>query len=199
MRDLDNRILEKLLLDHNGILKTSDVLEAGITKSRFYQFVKEAGLEKAAHGIYIIAENLQDEMYLLQAQFPKAIYSHETALYLHELAEREPEPLTVTVSASYNSRGLTQKGIKVYYAKSEWYRLGITEMDSFGGNRIKVYDLERTICDIVRRYDDMDIAAFNYAVREYVKRKDKDFTRLSRYAAELRLERRIREKMGVLF
>lgn len=186
-------------MDNNGILKTADALAAGVTKSRFYQFVKQAGLEKAAHGIYIAADSLADEMYLLQAQFPKAIYSHEAALYLHELAEREPTPLTVTVTASYNSGGLTKKGVKVYYAKNEWYGLGITEMASFGGNMIKVYDLERTICDIVRRYDDMDIAVFNYAVKEYVKRKDKDYTRLSRYAVALHLERKIREKMGVLF
>ena len=118
---------------------------------------------------------------------------------MHELVEREPEPLTVTVTASYNSGGLTKKGVKVYYTKSEWYGLGITEMTSFGGNTIKVYDLERTICDIVRRYDDMDIAVFNYAVKEYVKRTDKDYTRLSQYAAALHLERKIREKMGVLF
>lgn len=196
---LNDSILEKLLLDNNGILKTSDALAAGITKSRFYQFVKETGLEKVAHGIYIIADNLTDEMYLLQAQFSKAIYSHEAALYLHELAEHEPTPLTVTVTASYNSGGLTKKGVKVYYTKSEWYELGITEMTSFGGNKIRVYDLERTICDIVRRCDDMDIAVFNYAVKEYVRRKDKDYSRLSRYASALHLERKIREKMGVLF
>lgn len=180
-------------------MKTSDALAAGITKSSFYQFVRENGLEKASHGIYIVADNLADEMYLLQAQFPKAIYSHEAALYLHGLTECEPVPLTVTVTASYNSGGLTKKGVKVYYTKNEWYGLGITEMTSFGGNTIKVYDLERTICDIVRRYADMDIAVFNYAVKEYVKRKNKDYARLSRYAAALHLERKIREKMGVLF
>lgn len=192
-------ILEGMLYKNNGILKTADTVAAGISKNHFYKFIKAAGLKKAAHGIYITEDALTDEMYLLQAQFPKAIYSHESALYLHELAEREPVPLSVTVSASYNSSGLTKKGVKVYYAKKEWYDLGITEIQSFGGNTVKVYDLERTICDIVRRYDDMDVAVFNYAVREYVKRRERDYTKLSRYAAALHIERRIRERMGVLF
>ena len=191
--------IEKILLEKRGILKTADVVAAGITKEYFYQFVKSARLQKAAHGIYITADTLIDEMYLLQAQFPKAVYSHEAALYLHELAEREPVPLTVTVASNYNSGGLIKKGVQVYYAKSEWYELGITRVPSFGGHPVLVYDLERTICDIVRRYDDMDVAAFNYAVKEYVKRKDKDYARLSRYAAALCIERKIREKMGVLF
>lgn len=197
--NLNEKRLENLLLENNGILKTADAVAAGISKDYFYQFVKDAGLEKAAHGIYITMDTLTDEMYLLQAQFPKAVYSHEAALYLHDLTEREPTPLTVTVSASYNSSGLQKKGVKVHYIKKEWYALGITQISSLGGHTVKVYDLERTICDIVRRCDDMDIAVFNYAVKEYVKRKDKNFARLSRYATAMHIERKIREKMGVLF
>lgn len=191
--------LTKMLMDNNGILKTSDALAAGITKDALYRFIKDAALEKIAHGIYADPDELTDEMYLLQAQFPKAIFSHETALYLHDLSEREPVPLTVTVAANYNSAGLTKKGIKVYYTKKEWYDIGIVKMQSFGGHMIQVYDLERTICDMVRRYEGMDIAAFNYAAREYVRRKDKDYTKLSRYARELHIEQKIRERMGVLF
>lgn len=196
---MNKQKLEMLLVENNGILKTADAVAAGISKDAFYQFVKKAGLEKAAHGIYITQDGLTDEMYLLQAQFPKAVYSHEAALYLHELAEREPVPLTVTVCASYNSGGLLKKGVKVYYTKKDWYELGVTQMTSLGGHRVKVYDLERTICDIVRRSDNMDIAVFNYAVKEYVKRRDKDYARLSLYAAAMSIERKVREKMGVLF
>lgn len=188
-----------LLTEGNGILRTADVVAAGISKEAFYRFVKSEGLEKAAHGIYIAPDSLADEMYLLQAQFPRAVYSHEAALYLHDLAEREPTPFTVTVSASYNSSGLLKKGVKVYYAKRGWHELGVTQMKSPGGHSVKVYDLERTICDIVRRSNDMDIAVFNYAVKEYVRRRDKDYARLSRYAAAMNVERKIREKMGVLF
>ncbi|HJA91995.1 MAG TPA: hypothetical protein H9717_02560 [Candidatus Eisenbergiella merdipullorum] len=47
-------------------------------------------MEKAAHGIYVSADTLADEMYLVQAQFPKAIYPHDAALYLHDLSESEP-------------------------------------------------------------------------------------------------------------
>ncbi len=196
---MSNSIFESLLVENNGILKTADALAAGISKDAFYQFVKNAGLEKAAHGIYISPDNLIDEMYLLQAQFPKAIYSHDAALYLHDLAEREPVPFTVTVSSDYNSSGLLKKGVKVYYIKKEWYELGLTQTASPGGHNVNVYDLERTICDIVRRSDHMDIAVFNYAVKEYVRRRDKNYAKLSHYAAVMNLERKLRQRMGVLF
>lgn len=199
MIKLHGHILETLLTSNNGVLKTSDAVAAGISKDTLYRFIKTQGLEKAAHGIYISPNILPDEMYLVQTQFPKAIYSYDAALYLHDLAEYEPVPLTVTVPASYNSSNLLEKGIKVYYAKKEWYALGVMQIPSLGGHMIKVYDLEHTICDIVRRSNDMDIAVFNYAVTSYVKRKDKDYAKLSHYAAILNIERKIKEKMGVLF
>ena len=187
--------LDDLLHERNGILRTSDALARGITKSQFYEYVNSAKLEKAAHGIYVSADMLTDELYLLQAQFPRAVFSHEAALYLHDLSEYEPIPLTVTVPASYNSTGLTRKGVKVYYVKPEWYTLGLIEIPSFGGHLVHAYDLERTICDVIRRSEMMDVSAFNYAVREYTKRRDKNYAKLIRYAAALRVEKKLREKM----
>ena len=64
---------------------------------------------------------------------------------------------------------------------------------------VHAYDLERTICDVIRRSETMDVSAFNYAVREYTKRRDKNYAKLIRYAAALRVEKKLREKMGVLF
>ena len=180
-------------------MKTADVVTAGISKETFYKYVKSVGLEKAAHGIYLSPSAWADEMYLLQAQIPKAIYSHETALYLHDLAEMEPMPLTVTVPAKYNSLTLAEKGVKIVYVKKEWHTLGVCQMPSPSGHLIPVYNMERTICDIIRKRSDMDISAFNYALVEFMKRKDKNLNRLMEYAKAMRLEKKIRETMGVLF
>lgn len=191
--------IEKLLAENNGILKTADIVAAGISKETFYKYVKDKGLERAAHGIYLSPAAWADELYLLQAQIPKAVYSHETALYLHDLAEMEPTPLVVTVPAKYNSPALAEKGVKVVYVKKEWHTLGVCQMPSPTGHSIAVYDMERTICDIIRKRSDMDIAVFNYALTKYMKRKDKDLNRLMEYAKAMRLEKKIREIMGVLF
>lgn len=199
MSFLKQNAIEKLLAENNGILKTADVVAAGISKETFYKYVKDTGLERAAHGIYLSPAAWADELYLLQAQIPKAVYSHETALYLHDLAEMEPTPLVVTVPAKYNSPALAEKGVKVVYIKKEWHTLGVCQMPSPTGRLIAVYDIERTICDIIRKRSDMDIAVFNYALTKYMKRKDKDLNRLMEYAKALRLEKKIREIMGVLF
>ena len=45
--------LDLLFEQNNGILKTTQVLENGITKSAFYAYAKQRGVEQAAHGVYV--------------------------------------------------------------------------------------------------------------------------------------------------
>ncbi len=197
--NLKREMIERMLAENNGVLKTSEVVAAGISKEYFYQYAKKAGLEKIAHGLYVSPDVWPDEMYLLQTQIPQVVYSHETALYLHGLAEKEPIPLTVTVDAKYNSQMLVKKGVRVIYVKKEWHELGLCDMTSPGGYQVVTYDMERTICDIIRKRSEMDASVFNYTLIEYMRRKDKNLSRLMAYAEKMRLEKRIRETMGVLF
>lgn len=191
-------MIEQMLVENNGILKTADVVAAGISKDVFYKYVRETGLKKAAHGIYLSPDAWVDEMYLLQAQFPKVIFSHETALYLHDLAEKEPMPLTVTVPSNYNNPMLAKKGVNIVYVKTEWYNIGICKAVTSVGHTVNAYNIERTICDIIRKRSDMDIAAFTYAVQQYARKKKKDIPKLMEYAGTMRIERQAREIMGVL-
>jgi len=41
----------------------------------------------------------QDGMFVIQTRYPQAVFSHETALYLLNLADREPTHYTVTLKA----------------------------------------------------------------------------------------------------
>ena len=195
---MSSKVLNQLLQDNKGILRSADAAAAGISKDCLYRFIKENNLEKAAHGIYLAPDSIVDSMFLLQSQIPKVIFSHETALYLHDLSEMEPMPLSVTVPSSYHSRSLTETGTTIYYAKPAWYLLGVMELESPSGFPVKVYDMERTICDIIRKRTRMDISVFNYAIKEYMKRKDKNLVQLMKYATELRMEQQLREAIGVL-
>ena len=45
--------LDLLFQQNNGIVKTAQVLEIGISKSTFYAYAKQRGVEQAAHGVYV--------------------------------------------------------------------------------------------------------------------------------------------------
>lgn len=195
---MSQELLNALLQKNNGVLRTSDAVAAGLTKDILYRNVKSMGLLKAAHGIYISPDAWTDEFYLLQQQIPKVVFSHETALYLHDLSEKEPMPLTVTVPAKYNNHAFAEKGIEVVYVKAGWYDIGLCKVSTPGGHTVRSYNMERTICDIMRKRSQMDAAVFSYALKGYARRKDKNLPRLMEYAKEMRIEKKVRECMEVL-
>ena len=190
--------IEKLLAENNGIVKTADVVAAGISKETFYKYAKSAGLEKAAHGIYLSKDAWVDAMYLLHLRCPQAVFSHETALFFHDLTDREPNPYSITVKTGYNPASLQADGIKVYTIKKELHDVGIVTMNTPFGNPVPVYDMERTICDLIRSRSGIETQTFQDALKQYAKRKDKNLRNLMRYAQMFRVEKLLRQYLEVL-
>lgn len=192
-----DKTLNSVLEANAGIITSAEAQEAGATRPAFSDYVRRHGLERTSRGVYIDPDVFPDEMALLQKRFPKAVFSHDSALYLHDLTDREPMPISVTVDSNYNAGPLRDQGVRVHYAKSEWYELGLTEVKTPGGLNVRAYDKERTICDLIRKRAAFDPAVFGQAIRDYSRSKDKDLARLSSYARTMNMESRVYEVMEV--
>jgi hypothetical protein len=94
--------LDLLLNEYGGTIQTFQVIDNGISKPIFYSYVKERGLEQAAHGVYVSPDTWTDAMYILHIRCSQAVFSHETALFFHDLTDREPLKYTITVRTGYN-------------------------------------------------------------------------------------------------
>ena len=114
--------LDLLLRECGGTIQTFQVLNNGISKSVFYAYVKERGLEQAAHGVYVSPDTWTDAMYLLHLRCGQAVFSHETALFFHDLTDREPLKYTITVRTGYNPSRLQEDGFQVYTVKKDLIR-----------------------------------------------------------------------------
>ena len=137
-------------------------------------------------------------MYLLQLRCPSVVFSHETALFLHDLTDQEPLHYSVTARSGYNPSHLTKNGVKVYTVKQELVELGKTDLRTPFGNPTCVYDRERTICDIVRSRSSMESRTLLDALRRYVQRRDKNLLHLMEYAQLFRIESVLRQYLEVL-
>lgn len=190
--------LERLIEGKDGLILTKEVEKAGIPRQYLNILVKETKLERVAHGVYLTPDTFDDEMYRLQAKNQRAIFSHETALYLHDLTDRDPIEWSVTVPYGYNATHLRNQGVKVYTVKKSLYQMGVTELRTIYGRPIKAYNKERTICDIIRNRNNMDIAILNEAIKRYLDTKDKNIPLLLRYAKELGVQNYLRKYMEIL-
>lgn len=190
--------LEKLIETKDGLILTREVEAAGISRQYLNILLKEKKLERVAHGVYLTPDAFDDEMYRIQAKNQRIIFSHETALYLHDLTDRDPIEWSVTIPYGYNATHLRDEGIKVYTVKKTLHQMGVIELKTIYGRDIKAYNKERTICDIVRNRNNMDVGILNEAVKRYLSSKDKNIPLLMRYAEELDIQNILRNYVEIL-
>ena len=173
-------------------------MENGITKSAFYAYTKQCDVEQAARGVYVSPDAWMDAMCLLHLRCAQAVFSHESALCFHDLADREPSTYSITVKTGYNPASLQADGIKVYTIKKGLHDMGIVTMNTPFGNPVPVYDMERTISDLIRSRSGIEMQTFQDALKQYAKRKDKDLRKLMRYAQMFRVKKLLRQYLEVL-
>ena len=190
--------LDHLLESQNGLLRTEQAMSAGITKPVFYNYVHSKELERVAHGIYLSKDAWVDSMYLLHLRFSHAVFSHETALFFHDLTDREPLQYTVTVKTGYNPTNLKEEGVQVFTIKVELHEVGLTTLQTPFGHDVPVYDMERTICDLLRSRSRIEKQAIRDALRIYASRRNKNLRTLMRYAELFRVEKILRPYLEVL-
>ncbi len=187
------------LLKKQDYITFKNAKEYGISKYKFYKYVIDNNLEKIDRGVYSKKDSFIDELYLIHERCPQAVFSHDEAFYFHNLSDREPVSHTFTIYSGYNSHRLKEKrNYKIYNIKKELLDLGKIYVKDNSGNEIPVYNLERTICDLVRSRNSIEIQEFTSVLQNYVKRKDKNLNLLMEYAKLFKIDNIIRNYMDVL-
>ena len=115
------KILE-IAKNNKGIILTSQVSEANIPSEPLTRLVKDRIIFPIQRGIYVTSEGYVDDFYLLQARFPKGVYSHETAFYLQGYSERSP--ILLTMIFKYGTSTIRMKGILKPVIVSSDFELG---------------------------------------------------------------------------
>ena len=190
--------LDRLLTEHDGMLQTAQVIASGIVKPIFYEYVKEKNLQQVAHGIYVSEDAWVDAMFLLHLRCNQAVFSHESALFFHDLTDREPSKYSVTVRRGYSPTRLKAEGLSVYTMKPELFDVGLSSGQTPFGHTVPVYDMERTICDLLRSRSRIEIQTFQGALKAYARRKDKNLRALMQYAGMFKVETILRQYLEVL-
>lgn len=181
----------------NGVITSKTVTEQGIHRSVLTEMVKNGELIRCSRGIYMLANEWEDELYLLQKKYKRGVFSHETALYLLGYSERVPLKYHMTFPTNYNSASLMNENVMITRVNAYNYELGITTVETPFGNKVKIYNLEHSLCDILRGSMD-DIQIIQYAMKKYALSKEKDINKLMKYAKQLRVESKVRRYMEVL-
>lgn len=195
--NVSDKIIQ-LAKENNGVVTAAILSDKGILRGNLKKLVDEGKLEKTARGVYILPEIWEDEFVNLQARFKKGIFSNETALFLWDLTDRTPNKYDMTFPHNYNLTNVKSEGVNCSRVKQEWYTEGKTQLESSGGNKITVYNMERTLCDILRKRGGINTGIITEAFKRYTARNDKNIPLLSEYAKRFRVEEKVRSYLEVL-
>lgn len=191
--------LRQIMKSRQGLLLTSDLANFNIPRTYLSIMEQNGEIERVSRGVYRSAATfIEDELFSFQSKYRSTIFSHETALYLHDLTDRSPLTYSISVPTGYHSHFLNISGYKIFYVNRNVFELGVVSMNTPHGNKVKATDLERTICDIVRSRNQIDIQVRNTALKRYAKHKGRNLDRLYNYAKRFRIQTIVREYLEIL-
>ena len=190
----------KEYIQENLVITNKEAEELGYTRRNLSELTKRGQIERLRPGLYQLKGKVIEDFVLISSNSNRIIFSHQTALYLHDLYDRTPNVFHISVPQGYNASHIKKRyeDLQVHYVKKELYELGKTGIKSPQGNLIPVYDIERTICDIIIDREKIDKQIFTEAIKRYFKSPNKNIRRLIKYSRLFNIEDEIRKYMEVL-
>lgn len=191
-----NASLSRYLQEH-GMISVSEANAIGISRAVLSLWAGKGEIQRIAQGLYASADAIVDELAVIARRSGTIVFSHETALALHRLHNRIPLLPSLTIPTGTRAPRSLDHRVVVYHVNPAFHGLGKTEVRSFQGNTVPCYDVERTICDIIRSRSRLDPETYLNAIRNYGGAPRKNLPLLFEYAARLGIEAKVHQTMEV--
>lgn len=193
------KILSDIFKDYDYVMTTAQLSSVKLYYRDIQRMLNEGLIEKIKRGYYHWIESYgKDEIVIINRLFPDGVLCMDTALFYYKYSDRQPAEWHITIDKN-TSRQRTQIEyplIKAYRVESELLPLGETE-GKIDSQKVRIYDRDRTICDVLRNMNKLDKEIFNKAIQGYVKDPKKNIPNLIQYAKALRVQKRVKDLIGV--
>lgn len=190
---------KKIFDRYGGMMRTKDLQKEKIQYRTLQRLIDQEVVEKVRYGYYqwINPEDFSEVGTVIRL-FPDAVFCMETALRYYEYSDRTPAEWHLAVSKdSGKSRfKIDYPFVKPHYMEPSWLEVGLTSV-TMDGNKVRIYDKDRVICDCLRYRNKMDKEIFNKAVQRYIADPEKNIPHLLEYAEVLRVKKIVKELIGV--
>lgn len=199
---LDKKLIDvarRVFSDHNFIMTTAELNSYKFYYADIQKLLNEGLIERVKQGYYHWVDSYEgQEVRIINRLFPDAVLCMETALFYYHYSDRNPAEWNITIdkNTSRNRTKIDYPFIKAYRVEPALMMLGETK-GSIDFVDVRIYDRDRTICDVLRNINKMDKEIFNKAVQGYVKDTQKSIPNLMKYAKELRIQKRVKDLIGV--
>lgn len=190
-------IIQDLMKINNGYITSKQISELGIHRMYLKMMKDKSMIKKVGKGIYVDSSMKVDNYFVFSMELSNIIYSHMTGLFLQGFSRKDEDRCDVTVCNNYFNYKL--KKCNVFYVSQNVYNLGLTEAKTKDGNVVRVYDVERCICDIIKSKNRMDLDMVKYSIKKYLKSEMRNLKKLFEYAEMLEVKNEVIDVVSLLY
>ena len=190
---------KKIFDKHNGVIKLSDFTANGFHNTELYKLIEKGLVEKIKTGYYEwIGGDIVSDAVVIGKLFPEGVVCLDSALFLYGYTQRTPSAWHVAVSKNKKKSKykINYPRMQFYFLIDDYMEIGISET-MYEGHHLKIFDRDRTICDVIRYELKMDKEVFNYAIRTYVKDPKKNIQNLLDYAEKMNIKNKVSRIIGM--
>ncbi len=168
-----------------GFIRTDEVVNRA-EYEHIRKAIEEGTLVRMRQGVYAEQLALANTMIDVEKIVPNGVVCLYSAWSHYELTTQVPRAYCIAIEAKRKVTVPQYPPIDLYYWKKENLILGVTET-KISGYRLKITDIERSVCDAVKYRNKIGMDVCSEIVREYLKRKDRNIPLLCDYARPLRV------------
>ena len=182
------------------IFSIQELKDKGLSYYKINQLVKQGILIKLNKNYY---ENTnfdgeESDFYYAYAYVPNGVICLLSAAVYYNLSTYRPDAIDIAIPRKARVSTLPEwPELKIYYFTEERFSVG-AEIIEVGKNKFRIYDVEKTVVDIVFYREKMGVEETKEVLSNYLHRKDRNLNKLIRYAEMLKCKDIINKYLEVL-
>ena len=178
-------------------MSVSDVKNQG--RGAYYKLLssaKEGEVVCVRRGVYATMEQLADVMIDLELVVPGGVFCLFSAWNIHGLTTSLPQVYHVAIKRGRKIRLPEYPPMEFHFISDALMDLGVEER-MVSGYKIKVYNLERSVCDAVKYRNKVGMDVCSEVVNAYLSLPERNLTLLMGYANKLRVAKTLQKYLEI--
>ncbi len=182
------------------IFSMLDLKSKGFSQYKVSKLVSEGKLIKLNKSFYENTEYRGEEsdFYYVEAYAPKGVICLLSAANYYHLTTFVPDAVDLAIPRKARVSTIPDwPHMNVHYYTDDRHELGVITVRE-GKNEFRIYDVEKTVVDIVFYREKVGIEETKEVLVTYLKRKDRNLNQLMKYAELMKCEKVMRNYLEVL-
>ena len=184
-------------MERNSYLSSASVKEQGRTAYyKMLESVRQGDLIQVRRGVYANIDQLSGNMIDIDAIVPDGILCLWSAWNIHQLTTSMPQAFHVAIKRDRKVTLPSFPKMELHHYTESILKIGIVKMKIDGFN-IRVYDVERCVCDAVKFRNKIGMDVCSEILDNYLNRPNRNLSKLMTYARKLRVATTLEQYLQV--